>query len=105
MKSRQALIGQAYDKAVEKKVTDGSIRLLTWMILHAVEGVEGPTYFAGRDMLAWAMGRDVEGMRDKDRIAAYQSVKRQMRVLKHAGLVTVVRPSVPGDVTAYVIHV
>lgn len=87
----------------------GPFRLLTYMSLTAMDADLEPKYWGGRDSLAVAYGRlervadrevaTVEQARQRD--AAYLAVKRGLRVLRHAGAITLLNVAGPGHQSIY----
>jgi len=82
-------------------------RLLVYMALRSKDG-ERPTFWAGRDDLAWALGKRVPTGDDaasrRAREAAYQAVKEAIRTLTRRGAITTLERARPGRNAVYLLR-
>lgn len=85
-----------------------AFRLLTYMALRTKDGDPQPTFWAGRDELAWALGRHVPEGDDpasrRARDAAYQAVKEAIRTLTRRGAITTLERARPGRNAVYLLR-
>ncbi|MFC5182831.1 hypothetical protein [Actinomadura harenae] len=93
-----------------RQLPDGPFRLLVYMAIRSMDDDDPPVYFAGRDELVMAIGRELPDMSETDaasdraRAASYEAVKRAVRTLKADAAITVIRRGGAGRNATYALH-
>lgn len=86
---------------------DKAFRVLVYMALVSRDQDDPPTFYAGREALALALGRIVREASDEtaaERNAAFKAVREVTRVLVRRGTVRVLKPAAPGRNTVYALN-